>query len=229
MKRFLIHKSLTFAHEAVLALLLVGLMVFAARAEPRFVTAFAQQRLSSHIWETALLALPMTLIIISGGIDLSVGSAMALASVVLGILYKDFHCPLPLACIAALFTGALCGLINGAFITAIKVHPLVVTLATMSAFRGLAEAVGRPDGYSGFPDVFYTWQKAPSTGASAFLFFTRTPLPCSPSRPRVGRFSPSLWPPASSSPQLLLAAVFMPSATTRTPPASPASPSAASS
>jgi rhamnose transport system permease protein len=161
MKSLLAHKTLSFTHEAILALLLVGLMLLAAHLEPKFVTAFAQQRLSSQIWEIALLALPMTLIIITGGIDLSVGSTMALVSVALGILFQDCHLSLPLACVFALLVGAACGLVNGLFITLIKVHPLIITLATMSAFRGLAEAIGKPDSYSDFPDVFYNLAKTP--------------------------------------------------------------------
>ena len=167
MKSLAAHKALSFAHEAILAGLLLALLLTAARLEPNFFTAFAQQRLSSQIWETALLALPMTLIIITAGIDLSVGSTMALASIVLGMLYKSAaaahpiaNWPLPVACLAAMATGTACGFVNGLFITRIKVHPLIVTLATMSAFRGLAEAVGKPDGYSDFPDGFYSLAKS---------------------------------------------------------------------
>jgi rhamnose transport system permease protein len=161
LKRFLAHRALSFAHEAILALLLLALLLAAAHLEPNFVTAFAQQRLGSQIWEMALLTLPMTLIVITAGIDLSVGGTMALASVMLGLLFQDYHWPLPGACLAAVLTGAVCGFVNGLFITRIRVHPLIITLATMSAFRGLAEAVGRADGYSGFPDSFYSLAKNP--------------------------------------------------------------------
>jgi rhamnose transport system permease protein len=172
MKSLAAHQALSFAHEAILAALLLVLMLVASRLEPNFVTAFAQQRLASQIWETALLALPMTLIIITAGIDLSVGSTMALASVALGMLYKDFHWPLPVACLAAILTGAACGLVNGLFITRIKVHPLIVTLATMSAFRGLAEALGKSEGYTPFPPDFYSLAKEPllALQAAGWLF-----------------------------------------------------------
>ena len=177
MKSLAAHRALSFVHEAILAAMLLALLLVAAHLEPKFVTSFAQQRFSSQIWETALLALPVTLIIITGGIDLSVGSTMALASVALGILYKDFNWPLPAACLCAIFAGAACGLVNGAFITLTKVHPLIVTLATMSAFRGLAEAVGKPDGYAEFPDVFYSLAKTPVHWSIGFPDFYQTQPP----------------------------------------------------
>ncbi len=177
MKSLIAHRALSFAHEAILAGLLFALMIFAAQLEPKFVTSLAQQRLSSQIWEIALLSLPMTWIIITGGIDLSVGSTMALTSVCLGMLYKDFGFSLPVASLLALLVGSACGFVNGLFITRIKVHPLIITLATMSAFRGLAEAIGRPDGYSDFPDAFYSLAKSPVHWKFGMPDFYQGPAP----------------------------------------------------
>jgi len=152
-----------FVHEMLLALLLVGLLVVARVVDQKgFVTASVQQGLFFNVWDLALLALPMTLIIITGGIDLSVGSTMALASVTLGMLYKVAHWPIGLAAVAAVVVGILCGLLNGIFIAKVRVHPLIVTLATFSAFRGLAEGLslgvatmmGAKPVFSGFPEGF---------------------------------------------------------------------------
>ncbi len=101
----------------------------------------------------AILALPMTFIIITGGIDLSVGSTMALAAVTLGMLHKA-GCPIVLAALMAVVVGLVCGLVNGLFITRVRVHPLIVTLATYSAFRGLAEGMSLPEVYKDFPQFF---------------------------------------------------------------------------
>ena len=162
MKSALREKLGAYGHELLLAVLLVGLMLVAARVDPSFVKLKVQQGLSFNAWDIALLSLPMTLIIITGGIDLSVGSIMALTSVTLGMLYRVAGWPIGLAAAAAIVVGILCGMLNGLFVTKVRVHPLIVTLATLSAFRGLAEglSLGLADAfhvssvYSGFPDAF---------------------------------------------------------------------------
>lgn len=142
-----------YGHEVVLAVLLVGLMIVAGRLEPSFVKLTTQLNLSTHVWELALLALPMTFIIVTGGIDLSVGSTIALSGVVLGLSYEA-GLNIWLCCVLALLTGTAAGALNGLFISVVRVHPLIVTLATLSAYRGIAEGIssGRP--LSGFPESF---------------------------------------------------------------------------
>jgi len=146
-------RAFPYWHELVLAGLLVALLVYAGHTEPRFLTLRAQLGLSSDLWSLALLALPMTLIIITAGIDLSVGSTMALSAVVLGIAYTH-HLPLAVGCGLAVITGVACGLVNGVFIAYVNVHPLIVTLATLSAFRGVAEGISEGAPVSGFPPSF---------------------------------------------------------------------------
>jgi len=140
-------------HEVVLAILLIGLMVVAGMMDPRFVQPRRQLLLSTHVWELALLALPMTYIIVTGGIDLSVGAIIALSGVVLGLSYEA-GMNIWLCCALALATGTAAGALNGMFVSLVRVHPLIVTLATLSAYRGIAEGIssGRP--LSGFPDNF---------------------------------------------------------------------------
>ncbi len=142
-----------FKHEAVLALLLAGLLLAAGAIQPAFTRIDTQIELSTHIWELALLTLPMTLVIITGGIDLSVGATMALSAVALG-LTCECGWGMPAAVLAAVTTGAAAGLLNGVFVAYVRVHPLIVTLATLSAYRGIAEGIslGRP--ITGFPDDF---------------------------------------------------------------------------
>jgi rhamnose transport system permease protein len=114
--------------------------------------AFEITRLSVEI---GLLALALTPIIITGGIDLSVGSMMGLAAVVLGALWRDAHLPLPLAAALTLAAGALGGLLNALIITRLNFPPLIVTLGTFSLFRGVAEGLTRGiENYSGFPARF---------------------------------------------------------------------------
>ena len=114
--------------------------------------AFEITRLSVEI---GLLALALTPIIITGGIDLSVGSMMGLAAVVLGALWRDAGLPLPVAASVALAVGALGGGLNALLITRLNFPPLIVTLGTFSLFRGVAEGLtGGVENYSGFPQGF---------------------------------------------------------------------------
>ena len=145
--------SFPYFHDLTLILLLVGLLVFAYFSDPTFLNPATQLDLSTHVWELALLALPMTLIIITAGIDLSVGSTMALSAVILGLSFEH-HTPIAPACLFALLTATACGALNGFFIARIKVHPLIVTLATLSAFRGIAEGISEARPISGFPSSF---------------------------------------------------------------------------
>ncbi|HEX8774101.1 MAG TPA: substrate-binding domain-containing protein [Pyrinomonadaceae bacterium] len=114
--------------------------------------AFEITRLSVEI---GLLALALTPIIITGGIDLSVGSMMGLAAVVMGGLWRDAHLPMAFAIGITLLVGALGGLLNALMITRLKFPPLIVTLGTFSLFRGVAEGLTRGiENYSGFSPQF---------------------------------------------------------------------------
>jgi rhamnose transport system permease protein len=137
-------------HEMVLASLLTLLCLVAWWLEPIFMRPATQRELASHIWELALLAVPMTLILITGGIDLSVGSMMALSAVTFGLVF-EMGGSLEVAAFLALLTGFSAGLLNGYFVAYVRVHPLLVTLATLAAFRGIAEGVSQARAISGFP------------------------------------------------------------------------------
>ena len=136
------------------AALALEVLVFAAIA-PNFLTVanfFEVVRLSV---ELGLLALALTPIIITGGIDLSVGSLMGLAAVVFGSALTDGNLPLSVAILAALTVGAAGGALNAAVITRLGLPPLIVTLGSFSLFRGVAEGItGGAVNYSDFPGAF---------------------------------------------------------------------------
>jgi ribose/xylose/arabinose/galactoside ABC-type transport system permease subunit/ABC-type sugar transport system substrate-binding protein len=105
--------------------------------------------------ELGLLALAMTPVIITGGIDLSVGSMMGLCAVVFGALVMEWHWPVAAAMLATLLIGCVGGALNGALIAEFKIPPLIVTLGTFSAFRGIAEGITHGAvNYSGFLKSF---------------------------------------------------------------------------
>jgi ribose transport system permease protein len=115
-----------------LILLLVGLAI----ATPHFLT---ETNLSSVVRQTAvinIMALGMTLIIISGGIDLSVGAILAMAGL-LGTMAMEKGQPIIVGVLVGLAVGALCGLLNGTLITRLGIAPFIVTLGTLGIFRGV--------------------------------------------------------------------------------------------
>ena len=108
--------------------------------------------------EIGLLALILTPVIITGGIDLSVGSMMGLAAVTMGGLWHDAHLPLAFAALGALVLGILGGGLNALLIARLNLPPLIVTLGTFSLYRGLAEGITKGLGsYRGFPSEFLFW------------------------------------------------------------------------
>lgn len=141
--------------EGILAILLALEVALFAVIGKNFLTAANAFEIVRLSVEVGLLALALTPVIVSGGIDLSVGSLIGLAAVLFGMLWRDWHWPIPLAAAAALAAGALAGGLNGLVITRLRLPPLIVTLGTFSLFRGLAEALtGGTQNYTNFPESF---------------------------------------------------------------------------
>jgi rhamnose transport system permease protein len=146
-------RRLRFSREVVLLVVLVVLMIVMSLLSPLFFTVGNLLNTSRFFVEVGLMALGMTLIIITGGIDLSVGSNLALVSVAVGFSYAA-GLPLPLAIVFGLVVGVAAGLFNGLFITLLDLHPLVVTLGTFALFQGLAYGVSKAEAVSDFPGWF---------------------------------------------------------------------------
>ena len=98
----------------------------------------------------ALLALTLTPIVLTGGIDISVGSVTVFSSIVIGALWQDLHWPIAWSIVGGILAGGLAGALNGGLVSA-GVLPLVATLATRELFRGLAKRLSGVNGVSGFP------------------------------------------------------------------------------
>jgi rhamnose transport system permease protein len=145
--------------EAILlAFLIIGALILSTRSQ-QFLEAGNLLNQGRLMAEVALIALPMTYIIITGGIDLSVGSTMGLAAIVLGYTWENFFDRdpnlLPVSIAIALGVGALCGLVNGLFIVRVGIPPLITTLATLALYRGLAEAISQNRSVRNYPEWFY--------------------------------------------------------------------------
>lgn len=121
--------------------LLAVFIIFAVIAPESFRTFKNVELIIRQTTIVGIAALGMTLVIVSGGIDLSVGSVVALVTVSIAYLLQHDTMPL-LAALIGIGVGALCGLVNGALITRLKVVPFIVTLGTLLLFRGLAKGIG---------------------------------------------------------------------------------------
>lgn len=131
----------------VLELTLISVLV------PGYFSLYGLLDASRQFAEGGIIALGMTLVIITGGIDLSVGSLLALVSVTIGFS-NQAGLPLPLAMAAGVCVGIAGGFFNGFMVTALRLHPLVVTLGTFALYRGIAFAVSNANAVSQFPGWF---------------------------------------------------------------------------
>src|SRR5260221_7021431 len=146
-------KSFLITWEALLVLLLLIGVVIGSVLSPYFLSSFNFNALTSNIMEIAIMALPMTLIIIAGEIDLAVASLLGLTSVVLGLLWQNGH-SMWLAIGVALLVGLVAGCLNGLLVTKLALPSLVVTIGTLALFRGLAYVVLGDQAVSNFPTAF---------------------------------------------------------------------------
>jgi rhamnose transport system permease protein len=144
--------------EVILFFMFVLAVIYLALQSDKFLTPDNILNQGRLLTEIGLVALPMTFIIITGGIDLSVGSIMGVCAIVLGYIWNPsgpFQFPLEVAVIICLLTGTLCGLVNGLIIVRIGVPPLIATLATLALYRGLAEGISQARSVRGYPEYFY--------------------------------------------------------------------------
>jgi rhamnose transport system permease protein len=112
----------------------------------------------------------MTFVIIMGGIDLSVGSIVAFSAVLLGFSWLVLGFPLWLAVLVGIAGGTLAGYLNGLVIVYLGVPPLIVTLATLAIFRGLAYGISESRSFNGFPDAFAFWGSGEIAGLPFQLY-----------------------------------------------------------
>jgi len=139
--------------EFILFLTLVGVFVFFSLISPYFLDYFNLMNATFSFVEKSVLALPMIFIILSGDIDISVASIMALASFVMGNA-ASHGAEAGTLVILGLGTGLIAGVVNGLLVTRVKIPAIAVTLATMSVFRGISQAILRDNAYTEYPEAF---------------------------------------------------------------------------
>lgn len=137
--------------DTMLFLVLVAVVVAASTIIVDFASTTTLGFLLVGVVPILLMALPMTLIIVTGEIDLSVASTAGLTSAVMGVLWRDTDWSIWAVIACCLVVGLLCGMVNGALITLLGLSSLAVTIGTLALFRGLALVVIGDQKVSSFP------------------------------------------------------------------------------
>ena len=148
-------RHLLISQEGVLFLIMLVSVLFLATRTDKFLTVDNLLQQGRFMAEVGLIAIPMTYIIITGGIDLSVGSILGLTAIVLGWTWQELGFPLELAIITGIISGTVAGFVNGLFIVRVGVPPLIMTLATLALYRGLAEGISEARSARGYPEWFF--------------------------------------------------------------------------
>jgi ribose transport system permease protein len=159
--------------ELATFLLLVVLCVIVTALNPRFLSAANLQNTARLIGAFGIFSLGLGLVIITGGIDLSVGSAFALLGVLLSMMLTEWRLPWPAAVLIVIALGALLGAFHGLLITRLRLQPFIVTLCGLLLYRGLARFIAS-DETKGFGDAagFQTLQRV----ATGSVFHVPTPF-----------------------------------------------------
>lgn len=144
----------TFRHPLTRAIIaLIGVIIIGVifNAEGAFFKWRTHRDMLRQISEYGMLACGMTIVIITGGIDLSVGSVLAVAAVIFSTLTMHLSWSAPLAILATIAAGAVCGLVSGTLVARFRIQPFIATLAMMVFARGLAKTISEGKKVTSFP------------------------------------------------------------------------------
>ncbi len=156
-----LHRTLR-SWEALLLLVAVAIFILNSFASPYFLNAWNLSDATFNFTEKAMIAFAMALLIISGEIDLSVASTIALTSTAMGLALQ-YGAGTPELVVVGLTVGLLCGAFNAVFVTILGLPSIVVTIGTMSLFRGISYIILGDGAFRGYPDSFswfgqgYVW------------------------------------------------------------------------
>jgi len=139
--------------ETGLAVVVLLIIIVGSAASPDFLTGNNLFNLGLSNGEIAIMTLPMTLIIISGEIDLSVASILGLASALLGYLWSKGW-PMPGIFVTVAAAGLAAGAVNGLLVTRLRLPSLAVTIGTLALYRGIATILLGPNTVSSFPTAY---------------------------------------------------------------------------
>ncbi len=152
---------------AVIALL-VAVVLYSNANVPNFEGSLTLYFLFLDIAPILLIALPMTLVIITGEIDLSVASVVGLSSVLVGQLHHDAGLSIPVAAVLAVLVGAVCGAFNGFLVAYVGLPSLAVTIGTLALYRGIAVGLLGTKAVTDFPEKWTDLAKQRISEGSAY-------------------------------------------------------------
>ena len=160
---------LTFPNERRLLLALIVEVILFSLIAPRFLAWTNLIEVLRFSVELGLLSVALSPILITGGIDLSVGSALGLTTVVVGLAWSEYHLSVIGLVLVGLLCGCLCGALNAFLIAWLRRPALIVTLGTYTLYRGIAEGITHgAASYTGYPDSLlflgqgYFWKVVPA-------------------------------------------------------------------
>lgn len=139
--------------ETGLAAVVILILIIGSASSPEFLTGNNLFNLGLSNGEIAIMTLPMTLIIISGEIDLSVASILGMASALLGYLWARGW-PMPAIFVTIAVAGIAAGAVNGLLVTRLRLPSLAVTIGTLALYRGIATIILGPNTVSDFPTAY---------------------------------------------------------------------------
>ncbi len=148
--------------EALLIVVAVAVFIINAMASPHFLNPWNLSDATFNFTEKAMIAMAMALLIIAGEIDLSVAAIIALTSTAMGLAHH-YGAGTPTLILVGLAVGLLCGACNGLLVTGLGLPSIVVTIGTMSLFRGIAYIILGDQAYTAYPSDFayfgqgYVW------------------------------------------------------------------------
>jgi len=161
--------SILLSWESLLVLIAVAIFIANSLASPYFLDIYALSDLTFNFSEKALIALAMALLIISGEIDLSVAATMAMASTLMGFAAQYGLGTIGLVMIG-IAVGLACGAFNGFLVTGLSLPSIVVTIGTMSLFRGVSFIILGDQAYKGYPASFAFFGQGYVWGVISFEF-----------------------------------------------------------
>src|SRR5213594_1162820 len=151
--------------ELGIFILLVVLCIIVSILNPRFLAGANLQNMARLIGAYGIFSIGVGIVIITGGIDLSVGSVFALLGVLLSMMLTEWHWPAGAAVVAMIGLGAGIGLVHGLLITRLRLQPFIVTLCGLLLYRGLARYIAA-DTTKGFgTGEGFQWLRNLSTGS----------------------------------------------------------------
>ena len=166
-KRKILIRDFFVKWEVLLIGILILIIIIFSNISPYFLDSYNILDASADFSEKAILALSMTLLIVCGEIDLSIASIIAVTSLSMGLASNKFGINTPGLIFISLAVGALLGFVNGYIITKFKLSSMIVTIGTMSLYRGIASGILGNSSIKHYPETFtslgqdYLWETVP--------------------------------------------------------------------